>query len=335
MALSPRARSITRRCLLLTAFLCTALAMVSIFLTLAAGTLQVDGEYATGGPGGLFMSAISVVRFEGIIPSLDDSSPSNYLVNLHFFLSAFGWEYPTASWSDSSGIVNSIDGLTPGKPLTLPSDLLVVARRLRLGEDEYKCPSCSNAFFASWSGERFPRTFSTDPVVYAYYLSFVTFLVLFVNEWLFRAWPDSVRCHCPRFMKSWCPCAKQDEDATSEAVRDRFRVWTSATAALLYGIAPLMLAVRGWSLVRYLDSVGVVPSMNARIGKGFIGISAATAGVSILAFLCVLMRRKMGEVRPWMENQDIDILSVEEPEEISTEEESVENEEDNLIPHLK
>lgn len=99
------------------AFHFDAFAFVSVLITLAAGTLQVDGEYENGGPGGLFLSAILVVQvshgnfdfpdanytadtitqFEGVVTSAKDGNPTGtpYLVNLHWFLNGFGWEYPS------------------------------------------------------------------------------------------------------------------------------------------------------------------------------------------------------------------------------------------------
>lgn len=214
-----------------------------------------------------------------------------------------------------------MNGLTPGGALSLPHDLVAVAQRLKLPAADYGCLSadprtalvsgrCDNAFFAAWAASAPHRAalatsarFPADLPLWAHYLAAAALLAVFVQEAVFRWWPGALRCRCPRFMAGWCPCLKDGEEVSAAAC-DRLRLWMYGVTALVYAAAPLLLGLRGLTIVRHLDRVGV-PGMDAHIGSGFLVLSVATFGVIVLAGACVGVMMCVGYNRSWMDEQQI------------------------------
>lgn len=322
MALSQFSRRVFRACLLLTMLACVVLTLVSILLTLAAGTLQLDGEYATGGPGRLLLSSLSVVRFNGFIPTADAGADAVedaaiYRVTLHWFLNAFGFEDPAAPWEKSTAIIHNVNGFLPGSALTLPGDLVATAIRLGLPKEDFMCLDdyhhregrCHNAFLAAWaSGASSSATFDTSGPLFAYYFAAIIPLAILLQEFIMKRLPSLTQCYCPAFIsrRRWCPCLKEGEEMTGP-IRDRMRLWNLVVLAAAYPLAPLMLGANGVALVGYLDTADEkVGGMNAQLGLGFLYSSLATFLLILLAILCVKLRTWIGGTQSWLDEQCID-----------------------------
>lgn len=308
-------RPLARGTLAATAILCLIFTGLSIFCTLAAGTLQMDGDYPTG-PGYLLLSSLSVVRFKGIF-SHPNNDTGSYEITLHWFLNAFGWEWPYAAWERSCGIVNNINGFLPGPALTLPGDLIAIARRLKFPEEEYWCLGsdsshsggvCHNHFFDAWYSTNLPSTsFGTAIPLFGYYFAGIMVLTTAITELIVRCSPRLAKCYCPSFIsrRGLCPCLKDDEEATP-AVRNRFRVWNLGVLAMAYAFSCLTLLLRGLQLKTYLSKVDLkVEGMNAQLGEGFLWLSGATLIAVTLALGCLHLRGLIEPAKSWMKEQGI------------------------------
>jgi hypothetical protein len=288
------------------AIVCVAFTTISILLTLAAGTMQLDGNYPTG-PGRLWLSWLSVVRFQGLVPLNTDSS-SNYQVTFHWFLSAFGWEWPEAAWEQSCGIVHNIEGFMPGRALTLPTDLALAARKMRLPEYEYACLDpefshlagfCHNDFLAAWYQARPALTsFSTVLPLLGYYFAIILVLSIAVAEVVMRFSPSLARCQCPALVRkrNLCPCLKEGEEMTA-AVRNRMRIWNLSLLATVYVFSSAVLLAQGVSLTSYLNNVEAQAGrlqMHAGIGAEFLQLSAGTLAAILFSIVCLQLRVSVG-----------------------------------------
>lgn len=313
-ALSTGMRAFVRGVLLATAILCLVFTTASVLATMAAGTLQMDGGYPTG-PGYLSLSSLSVVRFQGLIPSDGTDSPG-YQLTLYWFLNAFGWEWPNTEWEHSCGIVNNINGLAPGPALTLPEDLALVARGLRLPETDYACLDeyhhrqgiCYNDFLASWAEVNPPTTsFSTVVPLFGYYFASVLLMAIAISETLVRRFPNLAKCYCPEFIskRKWCSCLKEGEEMTA-AVRNRLRVYNIGMLIAAYIFSFSMMMSKAFALLAYVKDVGTqVAGMDAQLGMGFVCLSAGTLVAMLVSMVCLLVRARIGEGKSWMEEQSV------------------------------
>ena len=319
-------RPLARRALATTAVLSFIFVGLSLFITLAAGTLQMDGGYPDG-PGYLAFSSLSVVRFKGLFVHPNDNGSQSYQITLHWFLNAFGWEWPWTSWDRSCGIVTSINGVEPGPALTLPGDLVTAARRLRFPEEEYWCfntdPSarggiCHSQFFDAWYEAKPPTTsFSTVVPLLGFYFAGIIVLSAGVIEVMVRWTPNLLKCQCPGFIskRGLCPCLKDGEEMTA-GVRYRHRVWNLVLLAMAYGFSSLALLRKGLQVKAYVDEVDTkVGGMNAQIGHGFLWMSGATLIAVLVSIACLTMRARIEPTKSWMAEQGIsgDAVSLDQP----------------------
>lgn len=312
-ALLPHIQPVVRGALAALSVICIIFTTLSIFLTLAAGTMQLDGDYPIG-PGRLWLSWLSVVRFQGIIPPLSESS--GYQVTLHWFLNAFGWEWPEAAWEQSCGIVHNIEGFIPGPGLTLPADLALAASRMRLPEYDYECLGshgagfCHNEFLAAWDeANPPPTTFNTVVPLLGYYFAIVLLLSIVVADVVARITPSLARCGCPDFIskRGLCPCLKKGEEM-SPTVRNRMRIWNLELLAIVYTFSTVTLLAKGVALTSYLNKVEAqigTMQMHAGLGAEFLQLSCGTLAAILLAILCLKQREMMGQTASWMEEQGI------------------------------
>lgn len=180
--LLPRSlRAPARHVLAAVAVSCVLFAALSLLATLAAGTLQMDGDYPDGA-GYLFLEDLAPVRLYGILPSTSSSNTTTtdpkqpesaqgvtlepYQVRISIFLSAIGYSWPRSPrWSTSAGIIrNTVFLLPPDPSASFPLDLAAIAKRMHLPEEDYAClhpdaaghqhflegPPCANAFLETW-----------------------------------------------------------------------------------------------------------------------------------------------------------------------------------------
>ncbi|CAH0002438.1 unnamed protein product [Clonostachys byssicola] len=334
MALSPLQRKLTRHALAAVAVLCLVFTSASLLLTLEAGTLQLDGDYPTG-PARLILSRLALVRFKGIIASGNDEDPSaSYQVTLLWFLNAFGWEWPSASWDLSCGIVHNINGLLPGAALTLPADLGQTAARMQLPMSDWQCLSsnhanggngiCHNPFLAAWDAEDLtPISFSTAPALWLFYFTGIVLFAILLQEIGIRWLPALISCYCPSFMSrnGLCPCLKTDEKLTPE-VRTRMRTWYLVLLAISYTAASTVLTLKGLALVQFLRRMdSKIGGMDPQLGTTYIKLSAFTLIAILLSVLFLRVRRYLEQKKSWMEQQGVDSTTLTEPAAKPTDEE--------------
>jgi hypothetical protein len=296
MAPLPAMRLYARKFLAAIAVFCVVFVGISTFVTLQAGTMQLDG-------GELLFSSLSVVRFRGIEPSYDEKDAHRFQIALHWFVTAFGWEWPSAPrWEQSCGIVHNIEAMVVAKPLVLPGDLALTATRLRLPEHEYQCLDgggiCHNEFLWAWNEADVPTTsFSTLVPLVAYYLVCFNLLALLLQEVGIRWMPGLLRCHCPKAMskRNICACLKEGESLTPE-VRCRMRTWYLGLMAIAYGFAWWQMLATGLELVALLSGLErQISGMEPELGSGFIKLSGLTLFAIILAPVCLKTRLILGQ----------------------------------------
>ncbi|VUC25141.1 unnamed protein product [Clonostachys rosea] len=329
MALSPLQRKLTRHFLATIAVLCLVFTTASLLLTLEAGTLQLDGDYPTG-PARLILSSLALVRFKGIV-----GEASDYRLTLLWFLNAFGWEWPSASWDLSCGIVHNINGLLPGDALTLPDDLGLAAARMQLPQEDWRCLSnrvkggfCHNPFLAAWDEEKLPPTsFSTAPALWLFYFTGSLLLAIVLQEIAIRWIPGLTECYCPNIVSrnGLCPCLKKDEKMTPD-VRTRMRTWSLVLLAMSYTAASTLLTLKGLALVRFLKGLdSKIGEMDAQLGTTFIKLSASTLIAILLSVLCLRVRQYLEQNKSWMEQQGVDATTLTEPGAKPTDEEATQD----------
>ncbi|CAH0045380.1 unnamed protein product [Clonostachys solani] len=331
MALSPLQRKITRHALAAIAVLCLVFTSASLLLTLEAGTLQLDGDYPDG-PARLILSSLALVRFGGIV-----GDPPDYQVTLLWFLNAFGWKWPSASWDLSCGIVHNIDGLLPGAALTLPDDLGEAAARMRLPKSDWQCLRnhrgaeggiCHNPFLAAWDAEKLsPTSFTTAPALWLFYFTGTVLFAILLQEIGIRWLPALTRCYCPGLVSrnGLCPCLKSDEKLTPD-VRTRMRTWYLVLLAISYTAASTLLTLKGLALVRFLKGLDSrIGGMDAQLGTAYIKLSAFTLIAILLSVLCLRVRQYLEQNKSWMEQQGVDATTLTEPGAKPTDEEATQD----------
>jgi hypothetical protein len=296
MAPLPAMRLCARKFLAAVAICCVAFVSISTFVTLQAGTMQLDG-------GKLLFSSLSVVRFRGIEPSPYSDDTHRFQITLHWFVTSFGWEWPSAHrWEQSCGIVHNIEAMVVAKPLVLPGDLALTAERLRLSEYEWPCREggavCYNEFLRAWDEADVPTTsFSTLVPLVAYYLVGFNLLALLLQEFGIRWMPGLLRCHCPKSIsrRNICACLKEGESLTAE-VRCRMRTWYLGLMAIAYGFAWWQMLATGLKLVAFLSRLErQIPGMEPELGSGFIKLSGLTLFAIILTPVCLKIRLILGQ----------------------------------------
>lgn len=277
----------------------------------------MDGQYPDG-PAYLALSSLSVVRFKGIFIHPNDNGSASCEITLHWFLNAFGWEWPYTTWDRSCGIVHNIDGFLPGPALTLPGDLVTVARKLKFPEEDYWCfpigsssfgGICHNEFFGKWFEANLASdSFGTAMPLFGYYLAGLMVLCTAITEAIVRWRPELAKCYCPEFIskRGLCPCLKDDEEMTP-AIRNRTRVWNLRVLAVAYAFSCLLLLRTGVQLQAYLNEADSrVGGMHARLGSGFLSLSSVTFAAILVAMGCLIVRGKIEPTQSWMKEQGVD-----------------------------
>ncbi|KAF3354364.1 GPI transamidase component GAB1 [Verticillium dahliae VDG1] len=160
-AATRRGRDALKQALLVGAYLLGIVATAIPVLLIFAGSWLVNDEKDASGPIRLALSKLSIASFDGIIP--DPNNKGTYLLTMHLFPRALGWEYPSApSHGQTAGIVNPTRGT-----LYLPTDFVTIGKALDLDPSAWGCfppvwtDPCENPFFAAFR-RQFPYEGTPD-----------------------------------------------------------------------------------------------------------------------------------------------------------------------------
>ncbi|GJC92590.1 hypothetical protein ColKHC_01416 [Colletotrichum higginsianum] len=286
-AISRRQRM--RTILLALTYACATFGVIVQILTLIAGRWVIRSG---SGSESLALSSLSVVQFDGIIPSPGSDS---YLVTMHHFAASFGYEYPDAS---KAGIL--------GHSPRFPRDLVAVARALELPPADWAClrgpETCAAPFFQSFSGRGGGGGFGMPATIRHLSLAYALVLVLYIAtiEVLIAARPSWLRCRCYfSCFTRVCPCprgARAEIEALPGVFWDRYRLWTWGLLPCAAFLPTFVTTLHGLPLVRFMER-REVGDMNVRFGTGFVVVQAACFGASLAAVVCVYLRRRLG--RGW------------------------------------
>ncbi|KAJ0161536.1 hypothetical protein CTA2_6054 [Colletotrichum tanaceti] len=295
-AISRRQRM--RATLLALTYACATFGVVVQILTLIAGRWVIRSG---SGSERLALSGLSVVQFDGVIPS--PGSGSNYLVTMHQFAASFGYEYeyPDAS---KAGIL--------GHSPRFPRDLVAVARALELPPADWAClrgpEPCAAPFFQSFSAAAAAAAFVGVPATIRHLsLAYALALVLYVVavEVLIAARPSWLRCRCHfACLTRVCPCprgARAEIEALPGVFWDRYRLWTWGLLPCAAFLPSFVTTMHGLPLVRFVDLREAGGGVDVRFGTGFVAVQAACFGASLAAVVCVYLRGRLGRGMVWME----------------------------------
>ncbi|TQN69544.1 hypothetical protein CSHISOI_05937 [Colletotrichum shisoi] len=277
---------------------CATFGVVVQFLTLIAGRWVIrSGSGSGSGSERLALSSLSVVQFDGIIPSSPGSD--SYLVTMHQFAASFGYEYPDAS---KAGIL--------GRSPRFPRDLVAVARALELPPADWAClrgpEPCAAPFFQSFSAGAGAGAFGMPGTIRHLSFAYALVLVLYIAaiEVLIAARPSWLRCRCHfSCFTRVCPCprgARAEIEALPGVFWDRYRLWTWGLLPCAAFLPPFVMTLHGLPLVRFVER-RVVGDVDVRFGTGFVVVQAACFGASLAAVVCVYLRRRLGRGMIWME----------------------------------
>ncbi|KAK6227461.1 hypothetical protein QIS74_01016 [Colletotrichum tabaci] len=290
-AISRRQRM--RAILLALTYACAIFGVVVQILTLIAGKWVIRSG---SGSERLALSSLSVVQFDGIIPSPGSNS---YLVTMHHFAASFGYEYPDAS---KAGIL--------GHSPRFPRDLVAVARALELPPADWAClrgpEPCAAPFFQSFSAGGGGGDFGMPATIRHLSLAYALVLVLYIAtiEVLIAARPSWLRCRCYfSCFTRVCPCprgARAEIEALPGVFWDRYRLWTWGLLPCAAFLPTFVTTLHGLPLVRFVER-REVGDMDVRFGTGFVVVQAACFGASLAAVVCVYLRRRLGRGMIWME----------------------------------
>ncbi|KAF6796344.1 hypothetical protein CSOJ01_13262 [Colletotrichum sojae] len=288
-------RQSMRTALLAAAFFCAAIITAVQVLNLIAGTWVTRDSDGTER---LALASLSVVEFQGIIPSPTD--PDSYLVTMRLFHGAFGYEYPEAS-------IAAIISSTPN----LPADFVRIGEHLNLPPSSWACyrnrgKECTSPFY-----DAFGRGFHLDDMSttlstfsHAYALVFVALVILV--EVLIAVRPSWLRCLCYfSWLKRVCPCprgTRAEIEALPPAFWDRYRLWTWAFAPCVAVVPAIGLFLNGLILKEYV-SVRRAGNVNARFGTGFLALQGLSLGAAFVAVGCVYVRRVLGRRESWLDQR--------------------------------
>ncbi|OHE90379.1 hypothetical protein CORC01_14327 [Colletotrichum orchidophilum] len=277
-------------------FFALFVALVQI-LILAGGTWVIrdsDGAQRLG------LSSLSIVQFNGIIPS--PTNPDTYLVTMHQFAASFAYEYPSKS---KAGII--------GSSPHLPYDLGAVSRALALPESEWACyhsaqdPCTGNPFLSAFRHEWLVLPTGTANFAILYALVVVAYLL--VTELLIAVRPSWLRCQCYfSCLKRVCPCprgTRAEIEALPLAFWDRYRAWCWWMLPCTAFLPAFTQGMNGMLLKAYVSRPRGLGDVNARFGTGFVVVQALCLGASVAGAGCMVLRKVLARKRSWMEEQGV------------------------------
>ncbi|EQB57373.1 hypothetical protein CGLO_02507 [Colletotrichum gloeosporioides Cg-14] len=280
----------------------TALLIVACALALYAGVVQIltliAGTWVTRGCDGvqrLGLSSLSVLKFDGIVPS--PSKPGSYDLTMHLFLSSFGYEYPNAS---TAAFATSVPNL--------PYDFIQIGEHLGVDPSSWAClrsaDQCTSPFFNTFRYDGFEMNRTLEYASHVLAISYIS--ILFLTELLIVARPSWLRCQCYfAALKRVCPCPRGSRaqiEALSPGFWDRYRAWVWSTLPAFVFLPAFGLAMKGLLLKSYVSRPGM-DEVNARFGEGFVVMEGTAIGAACLAVVCVYVRASLGKRESWMEQQ--------------------------------
>ncbi|CRK10520.1 hypothetical protein BN1723_007154 [Verticillium longisporum] len=310
-AATRRGRDALKQALLVGAYLLGIVATAIPVLLIFAGSWLVNDEKDASGPIRLALSKLSIASFDGIIP--DPNNKGTYLLTMHLFPRALGWEYPSAPSRDqTAGIVNPTRGT-----LYLPTDFVTIGRALDLDPSAWGCfppvwnDPCENPFFAA-----FRRQFPYEGTPDAWTVFLLSALVacaaaIAAVELAIAFRPSLLRCQCYfAALKRVCPCprgTRHEIERLNGAFWDRYRLWMWPVVPVMTALTCLNLAVRGWMLLAWLDRWTAqgddVGDVRPRFGAAFVALSWTATAAGLGAVLCVLARLLLAQRTSWIDQQ--------------------------------
>lgn len=246
---------------------------------------------------------------------------------MHWFASAFAWEYPTApSALPAAGFVSR----GPRSSSDTLDDLHAIATALDVPRDTWDCPSpgrfdepCSNVFFEAWRSSFYmPLGGLTQLLTWIMLCSAAVIVALTIlQEWAIRQKPYWMRCRCI-VLKRYCPSptgTKEEIEALDEHAWDKVRLayWG---LVMLYFLLPVLHGTIAIQFVKgYLDHFNHrLPGsfdMNVRQGVAVNGAILGAFGASIVSFACISAKWWMSRrARGWMDQQALGELPAEREE---------------------
>ncbi|KAJ3961362.1 hypothetical protein N0V92_001930 [Colletotrichum tropicale] len=280
----------------------TALLIVACALTLYAGVVQIltliAGTWVTRGCDGvqrLGLSSLSILKFDGIIPSPLD--PGSYDLTMHLFLSSFGYEYPNASTA----------AFATAEP-NLPYDFIQIGEQLGVDPSSWAClrstDQCTSPFFNTFRHDSFEMIRTLE---YASHILAIAYIaLLFITELLIVTRPSWLRCQCYfSALKRVCPCPRGSRaqiEALPSGFWDRYRAWVWLTLPAFAFLPAFGLVMKGLLLKSYVNRPGA-GEVNARFGERFVVAEGTAVGAACLAVVCVYVRASLGKKVNWMEQQ--------------------------------
>ncbi|TDZ13641.1 hypothetical protein Cob_v013161 [Colletotrichum orbiculare MAFF 240422] len=282
-------RGIARAILLLLTYALALLVCIIQGLTLYAGSSVEDGR--------ITLSSLSIVQFDGIIPS---STSDSYLVRIHLFFSSLGYEHPSAS---TAGVVSSWP--------RLPHDLMTIGEQLDVPSSAWAClvsgSECTSPFYRAFRSGYFDLPTETLTYFGIYYAFFFIGVVL-LKEILISVRPSWLRCRCYfGFLKRKCSCprgTREEIEALPSAFWDGYRMWLWPTMAFAAFTPAHLQFLNGWVLKTHVNLLGL-EGVNARFGRGFVVMQAVALGASFVAIGFLYLRKQLGSKADWMEQQGV------------------------------
>ncbi|KAK0381829.1 hypothetical protein CLIM01_00842 [Colletotrichum limetticola] len=295
---SPGRRHLMRPLLLVLAFIFALFVAVVQILTLTAGTWVIRDS---NGAQRLGLSSLAIVEFDGIIAS--QTNPNTYLVTMHQFAASFAYTYPS----------KSLAGTLDSSP-HLPYDFGAVAHALRLPQSEWACyhfaqDACqNNPFLSAFRNSWLILPTATANIALVYALVVVSYL--FVTELLIAVRPSWLRCQCYfSCIKRVCPCprgTRAEIEALPPMFWDRYRGWCWFMLPAAAFLPAFTLGGNGMLLKEYVNRPrGLEGDVNGRFGTGFVILQALCFAASVAGAGCMVLRRRLGMRKSWMEEQGV------------------------------
>ncbi|KAH7273470.1 hypothetical protein B0J15DRAFT_588798 [Fusarium solani] len=299
--------------LLILAMIGGVISVILAFIVFIAGTTIIPGS--GDNPDHLFWKPLALVTFDGLVPNNDTSK---FLVQLNWYASSFGWEYPNAPKNlPKAGITSS--GLRWSSNIV--NDLHQIARDLNLPQDTWDCPKfgayedpCGNIFFEAW---RSYMVHNGMPISsWLLWVMVTSALVLgswtMVQEWMIQKRPHWMRCRCI-IGKRWCPCpkgTKEEIENHDDFVWDKVRLSYWTLSAAYFGTAAAHACVTSVFFVKFLGFLeerlpeGISMRPRRRIASEV--LLWVAFGIRCFSALCMAIRWKLSR-RPkgWLDEQSV------------------------------
>ncbi|KXJ90041.1 hypothetical protein Micbo1qcDRAFT_164557 [Microdochium bolleyi] len=346
---SLRRRTWARHALAGLAILCTVFAGLCVVSVLAAGTIQMDGDYPHGA-GHLLLSSLAPVHFHGILPADGlllgsiAQMPASFLgpdreaniawqVKMSLFLNAFGYEWPDSpTWDHSVGIVRNVDGVMPSSPaLRLPGDLADVGRQMGLDREDHWClkeaglddaagRQCAKVFFSAWCGGgggsgggsgscAHQLEVSTTLESMLYYILACSLIALAAQELVVRVFPKVLRCACPGVIRRRGWCPCWKEDVDGPVLTHPVRNRMRLSLLKIFGVVHVLAT--GLVLYKAYSLKQFVDQVDEKLGDGMqAGLGLAFFAVSCATWVAVIAAVVSLKVREGLAEQEIKYIAL-------------------------